>query len=433
MRSWITVAAMLMLTLPASVVSAYAQAKPNILLIIADDMGLDASPCYAVGNNAAPMPNLEKLCEQGVVFENAYAAPTCSPTRATIMTGRYGFRTGVGGAITPGNNVGLSADETSLFDVLSDEGYASALIGKWHLADQGGSLDHPTELGVSDFYGIYSGTIRDYYHWEVVENGEMRAVSGYTTTVFTDRAINWIAEQEAPWFLWLAYNAPHSPFHLPPSELHGYGDLPTDETSIRQNRLPYYNAALQALDTEMGRLLRSLTEETRNNTIVIFIGDNGTPGQVARQYYGERGAKGGIFEGGTHVPLIVTGPEVENGRNTSLVNSTDLFATIASLSGADMQTTDAFDLRSALAGGESARDHVYVEHFTNETPRGRGTLGWAIRDDRYKLVVVEGVQPMLFDLEADPFEKVDLLAEGGSEAAQEITRELLIAHEQLRE
>lgn len=409
-----------------------AKEQPNILLIIADDMGLDATPCYSVGDNAAPMPNLEKLCAEGMVFENAYAAPTCSPTRATIMTGQYGFRTGVGGAITPGNDVGLSSDAVSLFDVLTDAGYNSALIGKWHLAEQGASLDHPAELGVPDFFGIYSGTARDYFDFDVADNGEMRSVSGYATSIFTDRAIDWIAGQAEPWFLWLAYNAPHAPFHLPPNDLHSFGNLPDDPQSIRQNRLTFYNAALEAMDTEIGRLLASLSDETRRNTVVLFIGDNGSPGQVARQLYGDRGAKGGIFEGGTHVPLIAQGPGIKAGRSDALVNSTDLFRTIAGLAGSSAEAADSFDLRSAMAGGEGQRQYVYVEHFSNQAPRGRGTLGWAVRDDRYKLVAVEGRDAMLFDLNADPFEVEDLLAGGGSGDAREKMMELLETGEALK-
>ena len=214
-----------------------ASASPNILLVIADDMGLDASPCYALGSNPARMPNLEKLCAEGMVFENAYAAPTCSPTRAMIMTGKYGFATGVGGAITPKNSAGLSSEETSLFDVLNQTGYASAVIGKWHLAGSRTDLNHPAELGVRDYYGIFTGATQDYYRWEAVENGETRTVAGYATTVLTDRAIQWIGNQSSPWFLWLAYNAPHTPFHAPPADLHDYGELSSDRRSIRQNRL----------------------------------------------------------------------------------------------------------------------------------------------------------------------------------------------------
>ncbi len=387
-----------------------AGASPNILLIIADDMGLDATPCYAVGKNPARMTNLQHLCAEGMVFENAYAAPTCSPTRAMIMTGKYGFETGVGGAITPENGRGLSSDETSLFDLMSEIGYESAVIGKWHLAGNNIDLNHPASLGVSDFFGPFSGAARDYHQWEAVENGKEILVSGYATTVLTDRAIRWIDGQSSPWFLWLAYNAPHAPFHLPPADLHSYGDLPADRRSIRRNPITYYNAALEALDTELGRLLGSIPGDVMDNTIVIFVGDNGTPNQIAGELYGPRGAKGGIYEGGTHVPLIVSGVGVQSGRSQALVGVVDLFATISSLAGARKMHTHSIDQSPVFAGLEGARAYVYIEHFSEEAPRGSGSLGWAVRDDRYKLVKVDGEAEMLFDIWSDPFEQKDLLS-----------------------
>jgi len=387
-----------------------ANAAPNILLVIADDMGVDVSPCYDIGNNPASMPHLEELCASGMVFDNAYAAPTCSPTRAMIMTGKYGFATGVGGVITGRNNVSLSPDETSLFDVLNQTGYASAVVGKWHLAEASEALNHPASLGVKDYYGIITGGIKDYYRWEAVENGKTSAVEGYATTVLTDRAAQWIGEQSSPWFLWLAYNAPHTPFHAPPADLHSYGDLPTDRRSIKQDRTTYYNAALEALDTEMGRLLASMPDDVRNNTIVMFVGDNGTPGQLGGRLYGSRGTKGGIFEGGTHVPLIVSGHGVQTGRSDVLVGVVDLFATISSLAGSQANADHSIDFSPVLTGGEGTRAYAYVEHFSNEAPRGSGTHGFAIRDDRYKLVEVDGQSQMLFDLQSDPFEQRDLLA-----------------------
>ena len=121
-------------------ISAMANSQPNILLIIADDMGLDASPCHDVGNHKVFRPNLETLCSEGMVFDNAYSAPVCSATRATIMTGEYGFRTGVGAAIPRTRGQGLSVDEPSLFDLLEDINYSSGVIGKWHLAGSDDSL-----------------------------------------------------------------------------------------------------------------------------------------------------------------------------------------------------------------------------------------------------------------------------------------------------
>ena len=135
--------------------SAQPNIRPNILLMIADDMGLDASPCHLLGHASVSMPTLERLCREGMVFENAYAAPVCSPTRATIMTGQYGFRTGVGSAIPRMDGQGLSIDEKSLIDQLNGTRYSSAIIGKWHLAGSDAPLDHPFQFGVKEYYGMF--------------------------------------------------------------------------------------------------------------------------------------------------------------------------------------------------------------------------------------------------------------------------------------
>ena len=395
-----------------------AHANPNILLIIADDMGIDASRCYSLGDQQAPMPNVEAMCASGMVFDNAYSAPLCSPTRATILTGQYGFRTGVGTAIRRRDGArGLSADVTSLFDVLATTEYKANLIGKWHLAGAGTTLDHPAELGVPDYFGLIRGGTRDYWNWPAVENGEEVRINEYATTVFTDRAIDWIRAQDGPWFLWLAYNAPHAPFHLPPAHLHGFDDLSADPDAIDENPLPYYQAALQALDTEIGRLMAAMPREVRDNTVVMFIGDNGSPNQVTRGFYGEHAAKGSIFEGGTHVPFVVSGPGIAPGRTESFMNTTDLFATIAGYAGVAVQTPDSHDIRPILSGQDGTREYVYVEHFSDRRPGRRGrrnVMGWALREGPFKLVQVEGSEPMLYDLPKDPLEAVDLLADGTS-------------------
>ena len=393
-------------------------ANPNVLLIIADDMGIDASRCYSLGNQQAPMPNIEAMCARGMVFENAYAAPVCSPTRATIMTGQYGFRTGVGTVIRRrGRAKGLSADVTSLFDVLATTGYKANLIGKWHLAGPEATLDHPAELGVPDYFGLFRGGTRDYWRWRAVENGKEVMMNEYATTVFTDRAIDWIRAQEGPWFLWLAYNAPHTPFHLPPAHLHGFDELTDDPDAIERNPLPYYQAALQALDTEIGRLMAAIPRDVRDNTVVMFIGDNGSPNRVARGLYGGHAAKGAIFEGGTHVPFVVSGPGVARGRTGSFLNTTDLFATIAGYAGVQVQTPDSHDIRPVLSGRDGSREYVYVEHFSDRPSsrrRRRNAFGWALREGPFKLVQVEGAKPRLYDLSKDPIEVVDLLADGTS-------------------
>lgn len=399
-------------TLPAL---AMAADEPNILLIIADDMGLDASRCYAVGDQQATMPVIEAMCDSGMVFENAYSAPVCTPTRATIMSGQYSFRTGTGAAIPRDGTNGLSPDVTSLFDVLSGTDYSANLIGKWHLAGSDAGTNQPAELGVPDYWGLYKGGASpSYWEWRGVDNGTPIEVTEYATTAITDRAIGWIGAQDdsKPWFLWLAYNAPHSPFHLPPEELHSAGDLPTDEETIAANPLPYYNAMLQALDTEIGRLFDTMDPAARDNTIVMFIGDNGSPNQVTRGFYGEHGAKGTIYEGGTHVPFVVTGPGIAAGRSDAFVQTPDLFTTIAGMAGAQAPTVDGSDFAPALYGQPTTRDHIYVEHFSEYEPKPSDVFGWALREGDHKLVAVEGADPVLYDLAADPMEATNLLADG---------------------
>ncbi len=407
-----------------SVVEAKAARRPNILLIIADDMGRDASRCYSVGDQQARMPHVEALCDNGVVFDNAYAAPVCSPTRATIMTGQYGFRTGVGGAILKGFTNGLSAETTSLFDVLATTDYAANLIGKWHIAGAHAGLNHPAELGVADYWGLYMGSAPSYSNWTAVTNGEKVEVSEYATTAFTDRAIDWIGDQDGPWALWLAYTAPHSPFHLPPADLHSAHGLVDDADAIAANPLPYYNAMLEALDTEIGRLLASMSPEVRDNTVVIFMGDNGSPNEVTPGLYGEHPAKGTIYEGGTHVPFVVGGPGIEAGRSDAFVTTSDLFTTIAGIAGAEVQTPDSYNFAPVLAGRSGTRDYIYVEHFSHTVTRPTNVYGWALREGNFKLVAVSGAPLELYDLSADPMEAVDLLADGTSDDEAAVVKAL---------
>ncbi|WED24699.1 sulfatase-like hydrolase/transferase [Vibrio sp. JC009] len=413
---------------------AMANEAPNVLLIIADDMGIDASSCYSLGDQQANMPNLEALCEQSMVFENGYSAPVCSPTRATIMTGQYGFRTGVGAAIPPRGTNGLSADANSLFDLLDKTDYSANLLGKWHLAGAGESLNHPEQLGVPDYFGMFKGGVRDYFTWPAVTHGSRVKVNNYSTTEITDKALNWMDEQKNPWFLWLAYNAPHTPFHLPPADLHTAGDLPSDADSIKRNPLPYYNAMLEALDSEIGRLLTSMDKKTRDNTVIMFVGDNGTPNQVTRGFYGDHAAKGTIYDSGTHVPFIVNGPGVKPGRTDAFVSTSDLFATVAGYAGVKVDSSDSFDFRPALSGGKGERDYVYVEHFQEDKSDSKPSdvFGWAIREGQYKLIQIEGEESKLYDLSVDPREANNLLADGISDSEKKIITDIRARYEMIR-
>ncbi len=423
---------------PKQIFAQNSDRPPNILLIIADDMGIDASPCYPVGARKPRMPNLERMCREGLVFDNVYAAPMCSPTRATIITGRYGFRTGVGTALSRRAGHGLRLSETTIFQFLdryAPRPYAHAVIGKWHLSTDGnGGPDHPQRAGVGYYAGVLSGAVRDYFHWPRTHNGETRTVDRYVTSALTDEAIGWVKKQSKPWFLWLAHVAPHLPLHVPPGDLHSRGDLDGSRRDMRRRSLDYYFAALEALDRETGRLLESLPAPVRNNTLVMFIGDNGTPNRTVQAPYSRGRAKLSVLEGGTHVPLIVWGKGVERrgARETALVNTTDLFATIAEIAGirrshAPRWPEDSISFRATLHTKTAPRrSFAYVEHFGPDDPprrRQRGPrrssfYGWALRDARWKYTNSARHGEGLFDLGTDPHEQRNLLVDGKPPAGE---------------
>jgi arylsulfatase A-like enzyme len=391
--------------------------SPNILLVIADDMGIDASPCYSVGKVKPNMPVIEEMCRSGVVFENVWSNPQCSPTRATILTGRYGFRTGVRAAQLRKGNPGIRLNETSIHQLLDQRlssRYSHAVIGKWHLSDStNGGPDNPKLMGVGHYSGLIKNGHDNYWKWPRTEDGETQYVDGYATTIFTNEAIGWVGNQDSPWFLWLAYTAPHPPLHLPPAGLHTNNDLPGTKADIRTNPLPYYLAMLEALDSELGRLLSSLSPDQRKNTIVIFVGDNGTPDEGVQSPYIRRRAKSTLFEGGIHVPLIVAraGVTRQGQRETALINTTDLFATIADLAGTGVkQSGDSISFKHLLVDEPGPkRSFIYAE--LHNTLGDKYNNGWTIRDSRYKLIEFENSfrQLGLYDLIEDPFEGTNLL------------------------
>ncbi|EDP70231.1 Twin-arginine translocation pathway signal [Flavobacteriales bacterium ALC-1] len=376
--------------------------KPNILLIIADDMGLDASPGYTIGNIKPNMPNLQSMINSGITFNNLWSNPTCTPTRSSIITGKYGFRTGV----TQVGDV-LSTSEVSLQTYLDNQnsGYSSAVIGKWHIGNN--DANHPTNMGVNYYAGLLSGGVQSYTNWNLLENGNTTTSTEYTTTKFTDLAIDWVDEQTQPWFLWLAYNAPHTPFHLPPNELHYQGNLPTDQASIDANPLAYYMAMLEAMDTEIGNLLSSMSQEGRDNTVIIFIGDNGTPNQVAQEYASSR-AKGTVYQGGINVPLIISGKGVSriNTTENALINTTDLFTTIANIAGVGpSELNDSKSFESLLStSNSSTRDYVYAE-IGNDF----GGSNKAIRSATHKYILFDDGSEALYNLSNNSFEAPNLL------------------------
>ena len=375
--------------------------KPNILLIIADDMGLDATPNFSEGTIKPNMPNLQALVNTGITFKNVWSYPVCSPTRASILTGKYGSKTGV---LEVGNTI--STTETSIqafIDANTSNSYASAIIGKWHLSN---SATDPLTMGVDYFAGLLNGGVQSYTNWNLTEYGSTSNSTDYTTTKFTDLAIDWVDKQNKPWFLWLAYNAPHTPFHLAPTNLHSQGNLPTDAGSIDANPTPYYMSAIEAMDSEIGRLLNSMTAKEKANTVIIFVGDNGTPNEVAQSPYSRRKAKNSLYQGGVNVPMVISGVGVTrtNAQEDALIHTADLFSTIVSIAGVTTSTRENSTSFFPLLSNSSAevRDYVYTEISNNG-------VGYAIRNATYKLIKYDNGAEEFYNLSIDAYESSNLI------------------------
>jgi arylsulfatase A-like enzyme len=395
----------ILVTAPVHVASGSApSSKPNILLVIADDLGAEAVSLYPAltGNSGAvSIPNIEALAANGLVFDNAWASPVCSPTRGTIVSGLYGHRTGV----TYVGNV-LPTSTTTLFDRIRAESpsYDTAVLGKYHL---GTTTQHVRDLGIPKFRGFLGSGIDDYFNFTAVDiNGPSVNYKTYAATVLTDFAIDHITQHRTtrpndPWFVYQAYNSPHFPNQVPPANLHSVplGSLQPGQVS---NTVPNYKAMIQSLDTELGRLLAQVDLAT---TTVIFIGDNGTPSNVKDQGAKIRGSKSSVYEGGVRVPLIVAGAGVtRRGHEGALVSSTDLYATILSLTGipvGHVNNSYNFAPLFSSATASSGRTHSFTEMCNG------GSRLYAIRDRRYKLLNNSG-QWALYDLETDPLETTNL-------------------------
>lgn len=393
------------------------QGDPNILLIISDDQGLDASAQYTVSADRPSTPVLDGLANAGLVFENVWATPSCTTTRASLITGQHGINSGVDR--TPNLlDTGINTLQKQLRLESTMAAYSTAVIGKWHLAGGNSSLvNHPNESGVGYYAGTIAGTIDDYYDWPLTVDGQTLTSTTYHTTALTDLVIDWLGQQQdAPWFLWLAFVAPHAPFHLPPASLHNRS-LAGSVADIAANPRPYYLAAIEAMDTEIGRLLDSLSEEDRANTIILFVGDNGTPQAVIDTVaYPRSHSKNSLYEGGIRVPMIASGARVSRAgeREAALVNTTDVFPTLIDLAGrASAIDLDGQSFASLLSSGSgSARDYNYSEFVSDDTS------GWTVRNERLKLIEFSDGTRELFDLSVDGREEADLIADSAIYATQ---------------
>jgi len=391
--------------------------KPNIIIILSDDQGWGD-----VGFNGCreiPTPNLDALAASGVVFDCGYAShPYCSPSRAGLLTGRYQQRFGHEcnpGAMGEDMAAGLPLSETLVSKVLKDHGYRTAAIGKWHLGDA--PKFWPIQRGFDDWFGFSGGGMS--YWGDVGKRGPLRGVlrNGqvvpkseltHLTDDFSTEAAKFIERnQDKPFFLYLAYNAPHAPDHATREHL-------KKTEHIEYGGRAVYGAMVAAMDDGIGRVTAKLKQlDLYDNTLVFFYSDNGGRAEHAVNYP-YRGHKGMLFEGGIRVPFCVSWPKaIEGGqRYDQPITALDIFPTALVAAGIERPANlqlDGVDLLPYLDGRNPGTPH---QTLFWRYACGDDSYGYAVREGRYKLVysVYKG-RHLLFDIENDPWERDDLAAD----------------------
>lgn len=399
------------------------KAQRNIVMLIADDLGTDYFGFYTNHQDTVDVPNIRSLLRQGVKFSQASANPVCSSTRSGLLTGRYSFRTGVGGIVggTGGSNP-LDTSEITIPKLLKkyNPNISTANIGKWHLHQPmpASNLLNPNKMGYDHFEGPFIGQLTGYTNWTKYTNGVSSNVTNYATTENVNNALEWLKKQGSkPCFLWLAFNAPHAPYHLPPANLHSYNGLSGTNQDIAKNPKLYFKAMLQALDHEIGRFCDSLKRLNRfDSTDFVFMGDNGNSTLTAQIANKDR-AKGTIYNYGTQVPLIISGPSVVKGGRTSdaLINTVDIFATVLDLFHINSWSTQIpankpVDSKSILPilqnTATEIRPWAFSEIFKITTDSNDGKT---MRNLNFKLLKFDQGNEAFYNLKSDSLELNNLL------------------------
>ncbi|MEM7146077.1 MAG: sulfatase-like hydrolase/transferase [Verrucomicrobiota bacterium] len=400
-------------------ISVSGKEPPNIVVIIVDDLGYGDLSSY--GATDLKTPHIDSLITEGMRFDNFYAnCPVCSPTRAALLTGRYQELVGVPGVIRthPENSWGyLSAEAVMLPEILAGAGYHSAAIGKWHLGLDDAS--HPVSRGFDFFHGFLGDMMDDYYHHRrhdneyMYRNREAVDPEGHATDIFSDWAVSYIegrSKSAGPFFLYLAYNAPHTPIQPPEDWLKKVLER---EPGINEARAKLV-ALIEHMDAGIGRVVEGLISSGEwDNTLLFFVSDNGGQLNVGANCGNWRGGKQDMYEGGIRVPAGVVWPgKIEAGSRTDFVAATmDIFPTAAAAAGVKVDFgIDGESFLPTLLGEAQApfeRDLFFCRREGNE--RYMGEMSWAMRRGNWKLVKNSPMTPWeLYDLEADPLESTDL-------------------------
>ena len=407
--------------------------KPNILVILADDLGY--GDLSAWGGRDLKTPNIDALAASGVRFDRFYAnSPVCSPTRAALLSGCYPDTVGVPGVIRtdPGNSWGfLAANAQLLPSCLRGAGYHSAIVGKWHLGLEAPNL--PLRRGFDHFHGFLGDMMDDYYQHRRHDRNYMRLddreidPKGHATDLFTDWAIDYLGSrkgQAQPFFLYLAYNAPHAPIQPPEDWVER---VKRREPGISEKRAKLV-ALIEHMDAGIGRVMSALRASGQlDSTLVLFVSDNGGDLATGASCGSLHGGKGQMYEGGIRVPMCATWPgHVAPGLKSNRVGlAMDLFATVCEAAGARPKVgIDGVSLLPEMTGGAqlaTQRDLVWVRREGGLQFAGRDF--YALRRGDWKLLQNSAFQPYeLYDLGNDPGETRDL-----AKVEPKVYRELVAA------
>jgi arylsulfatase A len=373
--------------------------RPNVLLIMTDDQGW--GDIAAHGNPDIDTPVLDKLATQGAQFQRFFVSPVCAPTRASLLTGKYHLKTGT--MWVTRNLEAMRSQEVTIAEILRDAGYATGCFGKWH----NGSYypENATGQGFDEFFGFSAGHLNNYFNAELRHNDKIELTNGFISDVLTDKALAFIEDNTTtPFFCYLPYNAPHGPFQVPDTLFEKY-----QGRGLSGKHSAVYGM-VESLDHNIGRLLDRLeTLRIANNTIVIFLTDNGPNGQ--RYNGGMKGAKGSVDEGGVRVPLFIRWPgKIQPGTNISqLAAHIDLLPTILELTSVAKPkgvVPDGISLAPLLTyGADDWPDRMLFTHQNRGTELEK--FPGAVRTSRYR-AVNHGTRWELFDMLKDPGQSADI-------------------------
>lgn len=391
-----------------------AESKPNLLFILADDLGYGDLGSY--GCEDIRTPNLDQLAREGIRFTDYYAnGSVCTPTRAAFMTGRYQQRLGLEDAVTYQEmGRGLPEEGETLAHALRSAGYTTALIGKWHLGYD--MKRRPLQQGFDHYFGLLGGNHHYFQHMDRIgvpdlwEGNQAVQRKGYTTDLLTEDAVAFLSNsREKPFFLYLAHPAPHFPWQGPEdADKIVEPKKPTWQQGDRET----YARMVEHLDRSIGTVLSTLDElGLAESTLVVFSSDNG--GHTHSRNAPLRDFKGTLWEGGTRVPCIARWPgRLPAGVTTPQVAITmDWTATFRHLAGlgSDPAGADGENLWPLLSGKESIRERTLFWRRTNRRELKRIETGRSVRQGQWKLVEMAGREPELFDLTTDIGETRNLI------------------------